>query len=73
MFAAKNEEHPFRCGDLVLWHFLDDIEETSTIVDHFEDTSCCTVEYVHVFVNPNNGNKPSCISDEWRKVICRLQ
>ena len=73
MFAPRNEKHPFSCGDLVLGHFKDDIEEKSEIFYHFEDTACCTGEYIHVFVNPNNDNKPSYISDEWRKVLCRLQ
>jgi acyl-CoA thioesterase FadM len=73
MFAARNETQPFSGGDLVLGHFKDDIEDKSKVLDHFEETACCTGEYTHVFVNPNNGNKPSYISDEWRKVLCRLQ
>ena len=72
MFAAKDENKPINGGNLVLGHFIDDPEDTTDIFDNFEDTSCCTGEYVHVFVNPNNGNKKVYISDEWRKVLGRL-
>ena len=72
IFAAKNDSAPFNNGDLVLGHFKDETNIKARVLDHFEDSSCCTGEYIHVFVNPNNGNKPCNISEEWRKVLKRL-
>ena len=53
-------------------HFKDETNIKARVLDHFEDASCCTGEYIHVFVNPKNGNKPCNISEEWRKVLKRL-
>ena len=72
IFAAKDDTAPFNKGDLVMGNFKDE-NDISGVLDHFEDTSCCTGEYIHVFVNPKNENKPCHISEEWRKVLKRLQ
>ena len=72
IFAAKNERAPFINGDLVMGHFKDETNIKARVLDYFEDSSCCTGEYIHVFVNPKNGNKPCNISEEWRKVLKRL-
>ena len=72
MFAAKNERMPFCNGDLVLGHFKDDNNVHVNVLDYFEDSPCCTGEYTHVFVNPQKGNKPCRISEEWRTVLSRL-
>ena len=54
-------------------HFKDDKDIKSRVLNQFEDSSCCTGEYIHVFVNPKNGNKPCPISDDWREVLQRLR
>ena len=73
LFAAKDENSSFSGGNLVLGNFKDELDVEAHVLNHFEDTACCTGEYIHVFVNPKKGNTPSKISDEWRDVLKRLQ
>lgn len=73
MFSAKNETLSFCGGDLVQGHFKDDVNVHSQVLDHFEDSACCIGEYIHVFVNPQNANRPCKIPEDWKNTLHRLQ
>ena len=51
-------------------YFADDLKEVS---EKFDETASAVGHSVHVFVDPNDGNKPTPIPDEWRKVLKKLQ
>ena len=51
LFAAKDENSSFSSCNLVLGNFKDELDVEAHVLNHFEDTACCTGEYIHVFLN----------------------
>ena len=72
MFAPKDNNLSLVGGNFAHGHFKHDPDICSHILDRFEDSACCTGEYVHVFVNPKNDNRPTTIPDDWRKTLCPI-
>ena len=48
-------------------------EELGKIGDNFENQAACVGDSVHVFVNPEQNNKPTPIPIEWMKSLEKLQ
>jgi len=67
LFAPKDPKEPV-LSDLVQGHFSGD-----NTIESFEENAVCTGEYVHVLVDPNNGNKPASIPMDWMKSLQLLK
>ena len=55
-------------SDLVRGHFSDD-----QVLADFSDSAACTGHYVHVFVDPKNGNRPIQIPDPWKSELGKIK
>ena len=67
LFPPLNEDKSVT-SDLVRGHFAGD-----PVLADFSDSAVCIGHYVHVFVDPKNGNRPILIPESWRSELAKIK